>query len=298
MKSKKIFLPIIILSVAVLAIIVFSLVSSIAQKPTITEGEFPFSITYEIDGETLTINDVYKVRYIGNEGYANTKSRVYVGEIGDMGEENTIYTIKQEGNTRIELLTHLYADYLMGDSKYDYFDDEDFEPRIYYYDSEDNEYHDEETLFKQGVKLIDFDYPEPLENSFVFSHISYFSGEVVFPTLLIAIFALATTLIFARKEKDLQYKAIDKISILLNFVISFTLVPFVTIVAVLIDINGGNPEFYRQILYFIPSFWVLCITASVALRRKGYGKNAVLAQLIAPAVFIIYLIICGVLGLL
>ena len=48
------------------------------------------------------------------------------------------------------------------------------------------------------------------ENSFVFSHISYFSGAVVLPTVLIAFLALISILIFVRKEKELQYKTIAK----------------------------------------------------------------------------------------
>ena len=271
MKNKKLFLFTIILVVAILATAVYSVISSIAKKPTVTEGEFPFAITYALDGKTVTINEVYKARYVGNDGYADTKGRVYVGEIGDLGEENTIYTLKNDENGRIELWTHFYADYLMGDSEYDYFDDEPFEPRIYYYDSEENEYHDEETLSAQGVKLISFEYPTPIENSFVFSHISYFSGEVVLPTLLIALLALIVTIVFVRKEKELKYKVVDIVSIIFNFITGLILVPFVTIAAALIDINGGGPELYRQVFYFLPSFFIFCIAASVALRRKGYG---------------------------
>jgi hypothetical protein len=298
MKNKKLFLPTIILVVAILATAVYSVVSSIAFKPTVTQGEFPFSITYELDGETVTINDVYKARYVRNDGYADTKGRVYVGEIGDLGEENTVYTLKKDQNTRVELWTHFYADYLMGDPDGDYFDDEPFEPKIYYYDSEETEYHDEETLSAQGVKLISFEYPTPIENSFVFSHISYFSGAVVLPTLLIAMLALVTIIIFVRKEKELKYKAIDIVSIVLNFIIGFTLIPFVTILGVLIDIEGGGPELFYQVTYFIPTVVTLCIAASVALRRKGYGVKSLIAELIGPAVFAVYLIIFGVAGLL
>ena len=298
MKNKNLFLPTIILAVAILATVVYSVISSIAFKPTVTEGEFPFSITYELDGETVTIRDVYKARYVKNVGYADTKGRMYVGEIGDMGEGNTVYTLKNDDNTRVELWTHFFPDYLMGDAEYDYFDDEAFEPRIYYYDSEETEYYDEETLSAQGVKLISFEYPEPIENSFVFSHISYFSGEIVLPTLLIAVLALIASIIFVKKEKELKYKAIDIVSIVLNCVIGFTLIPFVTIAALLIDIEGGSPEFYYQVLYFIPAFSVLCTTASVALRRKGYGVKALIAELIGPAVFAVCLIVCGVCDLL
>ncbi|MBR2938165.1 MAG: hypothetical protein IKB80_06730 [Oscillospiraceae bacterium] len=298
MKNKKLFLPTIILVVAILAIAAYSIISSIAKKPTVTEGEFPFSITYELNGERVTIEDVYKVHYVRNDGYADTKSRVYAGELKSSGEDDTLYTLKKDENTRVELWSHFYADYLMGDTEYDYFDDEPFEPRIYYYDAQETEYHDEETLSAQGVKLISFEYPAPIENSFVFSHISYFSGAIVLPTLLIALLALVAIIIFARKEKELQRKAIDVVSIILNFVIGFILVPFITIAAALIDINGGGPELYRQVLYFIPSLSVLCIAASVALRRKGYGVKSLITALIGPAVFIVYLIICGVGGLL
>lgn len=298
MKNKKCFLTTIIIVVAILAIAIYSVVSSIAFKPTVTEGEFPFSITYELDGERVTIEDVYKVRYVGNDGYADTKSRVYVGELLSSGEDNTLYTLKKDANTRVELWTHFYADYLMGDPEYVYFDDETFEPKIYYYDANETEYHDEETLLAQGVKLISFEYPTPIENSLVFSHISYFSGNVVLPILFIALLALIAIIIFVRKEKELKYKAIDIVSIVLNFVIGFTLVPFVSIVAMLIDINGGGPELYRQVFYFLPTFFVICIGASVALRRKGYGVKSLIATLMPAAVFTMFLIVCNVSGLL
>lgn len=298
MKNKKMFIPAIILVVAILVISVYSVVSSIAKKPTITEGEFPFSITYELDGEKVTINDVYKVRYDGNAGYADTKTRTYVGEIGNMGEGNTVYTLKKNENGRIELCTNFYSDYMMGDSEdADYFDVEPFEPRIYYYDAEETEYSDEETLAKQGVKLIDFEYPEPLENSLVFSHISYFSGAVVFPTVLIALLALFAIVIFVKKEQELTYSKIDTVSLVLNFVIFFTALPFATIAGMFLDINGGGPELSRQMFYFIPSFIVLCNAASIALRRKGYGVKAVIAELVGPAVLVVYLIVCQILGL-
>ena len=296
MKNKKLLLPAIILAVAILVTVVFSIVSSIAKKPTITEGEFPFSITYEVDGEIKTISDVYQARYIRNDGYANTKSRVYEGVLKSSGENDTVYTLKKGQNTRVELWTHFYADYLMGDPEGDYFDDEPFAPIIYYYDADEIEYFDEETLAAQGVKLISYEYPTPIENSLIFSHISYFSGEIVIPALLIALLALVVVIIFVKKEKDINYKAIDIVSIVLNFIISFMVVPFVSILAVLIDIEGGGPELYYQTLYFIPAFMVLCTAASVALRRKGYGIKSLIAELAGPAVFALYLIVFYVAG--
>jgi hypothetical protein len=298
MKNKKLFLPVIIIVVTILAIAAYSVISNIAQKPAVTEKEFPFSITYELNGEKVTISDVYKVRFDRNDGYADSKTRVYVGEIGNMGEGNTVYTLKKDENTRVELSTNFYPDYLMGDAEYDYFDDEAFEPQIYYYDAEEQEYSDEETLSAQGVKLISFEYPTPIENSFVFSHISYFSGAIVLPTLIIALLSLVAIIIFVRKEKELTYKTIDIVSIIFNVIICVTLVPFVSLAAMLIDINGGGPELYRQVLYFLPSFSVLCIATSVALRRKGCKVTSLISGLIGPAFFVVYLIVCGVCELL
>lgn len=298
MKNKKCLVSVIILVVAVLMIAVYAVVSGIALKPAVTEAAFPFSITYELDGQTVTIDEVYNARYVRNDGYADSKSRVYAGEIENWGEDNSVYTLKKDGNGRIELYTHFYADYMMGDAQYDYFDDEAFEPRIYFYDSEENEYDDEETLSALGVKLVSFEYPEPIENSLVFSHISRMSGEVVIPTLLIALLALVAMLIFVRRDKDLKYNVVAIISLVLNCIIGSVYLAFVTIVAILIDIGGSGPELYYQVLYLIPSFSVLCIAASVALRRKGYGVQSLIAQLIGPGIFVVYLIVCGVLGLL
>lgn len=298
MKSKKFVFPGIILAVAILAITVYSVVSSIAQKPTITEAEFPFSITYELDGKTVTINDVYAVRYDRNDGYTDTKTRVYVGKCLSTGEDNTNFILKQDGNTRIELWTHIYPDYLMGDPEYDYFEDAVFEPVIYYYDAEEIEYCDEETLSAQGVKLISWEYPTPIENELVYSHISIFNSGVVFPALLISALALLVTIVFVKKEADWQRKPIDVTSTVLNFIIGLVIMPFSAICAVLLDAMGDNESIFNQVFYFIPALTILGIVASVALRRKGYGKSALIVQFAGPAVLAVILLIAGVLGLL
>lgn len=289
MKSKKLFLPAIILIVAVLATAVYLLISSIALKPTVTEAEFPFKITYELDGETLTLDDVYKVNYVPNDADDNHKGRVYEGKRLSSGEDNTNIILKQDENSRVELWMYLYADYLMGDPEYDYFEGKAFQPKIYYNDENETEYQDEETLAEQGVKLISFEYPTPIENSFVFSHLAYFTGANVPFTLLIAIIALIAVIIFVRKEKELKYKATHIVSIVFNWIIGTVYMGFVTILALLIDINGGSNDFSYQIMYFIPAVSLLCLAASVALRRKGYGKSALIAEFIGPAIFVLYL---------
>lgn len=301
MKNKKLVLPSIIIIVAILAIVAYTLIGNIAKKPVITEGEFPFSITYELDGETITIDDVYKVRYERNDGYADTKTRVYVGKIGNREEGDTSYTIKDYGQMKgyLCLYTYFHPEYMMGDSQeYSYFDEDPFAPEIYYYDAEGQSYGDEETLAAHKVKLVSFEYPEPIENSFVFSHISYSSGEVVLPALGIALLAMLAILIFVKKEADLKYSILDKITFLLNVLVFIFLVPFLAFVGMFIDINGGGPDLLRQILYYFSAFTVLAIAASVALRRKGYSKSSLIATLVGPATFAVYYVVCMITELL
>ena len=295
MKNKKLFLPTIILAVAIVLTMISAVVAGIALKPKVTEGEFPFSITYELDGETVTIKDVYKVQYEKLGGY---KTRMYSGEIGNRGKDNTIYVLKKNDSGRIELWTHFYADYLMGDPEYDYFDDEAFEPRIYYYDVNETEFHDEETLLKHGVKLVSFEYPEPIENSLSFSHFVFPESEVSFPSIIIAFLAWLAILIFVKKDSEyVRRKPINIVTIVFNFIIGLVVLPFFTIFAGLLSALGDIGDFMNLVLYLLPALTILSITASIGLRRKLYAKSALIIQFIAPSVFAVILIISSCLEL-
>lgn len=295
MKANKLFLPTVILTVAIFVMAVYSVVSSVAKKPTITEQEFRFQIVYELDGETQTIQDIVKVRYDKTDGYTDTKTRFYVGQIGDMSEGTIYYVLKDEEDGRIELNTKLYPDYLMGDSTYDYFVYEDFAPQILYYDAEGYEYTDEETLLAHGVKLVSFDYPTPIENSFVFSHISNVNSGVILPTLLIGCVALLLIIILIKKDNDFVRKPINVVSTVLNFVVCFTILPYSAVAAWLLDAVGDNESALNQLFYFVPALTVLGVAASVALRRKGYGKSALVVGFTGPVVLVLILLIFSVL---
>ena len=295
MKNKKLFLPTIILAVAIVLTMISAVVAGIALKPKVTEGEFPFSITYELDGETVTIKDVYKVQYEKLGGY---KTRMYSGEIGNRGKDNTIYVLKKNDSGRVELWTHFYPDYLMGDSEYDYYDDEAFEPKIYYYDVQETESHDEETLAEHGVKLISFEYPEPIKNSLTFSHFVFPEGEVIFPSIVIAFLAWLATLIFVKKDNEyIRRKPINIVTIVFNFIVGLVVLPIFTIFAGLLSALGDIGNIMNLVLYLLPALTILCITASIGLRRKLYAKSALIVQFIAPAIFAVILIISSCLEL-
>ena len=57
---KKLLLPSILLIVTLIAYIIATVAFCYTTKPSILEGEFPFSVTYEYKGETGTISGVYK----------------------------------------------------------------------------------------------------------------------------------------------------------------------------------------------------------------------------------------------
>ena len=297
MKSKKFTLPVII-GAAVLVIAIIAGVLSIAKKPAVTEAEFPFSITYEYNGETKTITDVYTARYVGNTGYADTKNRAYSGTIGDKEEGDTIYTIGEKNGMRIVLHTNFYADYMMGDSESDYFEDMPFAPRFSCYDENSQEYSDEETLSALKVKVISWEYSKPIENSLVFSHLSVLSGQIVMPSLLVSLLAVLLVIILIKRDKEYSRKPICIISTVFNFMIGIIALPFFTLCSMFIDISGDNGNILIQIFYFIPAITSLCIALSIGLRRKLHGIGSLIVQFIGPVVFVIIVAIGSIIDLL
>ena len=286
MKNKKLFLPTVIMLSAIILIVAICIANGIALKPTVTEGEFPFSITYEYNGETVTIEDVYTAYYDTSYGYARSKYRWYSGQIGGLPEGETLYTLKESEAETIFLSTEFYADYMMGDTEYDYFDDKEFAPRFLCYGSSGEEL-GEEVLAANGIKLISWEYPAPIENTLVFSHITYADGEVVVPALIVGILALIATIIFVKKDADLVRKPIDVVSIVFNFLIGIFAVPFFTFLGLLSDALGDNESFVSQLFFLFAAGIVLTIAASVALRRKGYSKSGLIVQFTVPVILAI-----------
>ena len=173
----------------------------------------------------------------------------------------------------------------MGDPDNGYFEDEAFEPLLLYYDNAGMAYEDKETLASKNAKLISWDYPTPIENTFVFSHISIFSGEIVLPISLIGILFLLLTIILVKKENSLVPKTVNIISIILNYINGFVVVPFITFAAIICDISGSNDNILFQVLYFVPVIAILCIAVSIYLRRKGFGKSSLMVQFVGPLLF-------------
>ena len=290
MKIKKLLAPIIIIVVAVVLMAVYATLTNIAQKPTVTSGEFDFSITYELEGETKTINGVYNASFVGNDGYVDLTGRVYTGKIvGSEEGYETSYIIKDDEKCQIILYTGFQPDYMMGDEYTDgNYDSTD--PYMFYYDKTGGEDIVSDTMLAQlGAKIVEWDYPEPIENSFVFSHIAGMSSEDVAPLLLVSLVALIVILIVVKKEKDITLASIDVVGIIFNVVLIVVVVPFCTVYGWLSDINGASAALPHQLGYVVPALTVLGVALSIALRRKGYKKTSMFIQFVGPAVFAITL---------
>lgn len=286
MKTNKLFFPAIILIVSIITMAVYSTVTNIAKKPVITEKEFPFSITYKLNGKTETTEGIYAVSFAGNDGYTTATFRVYKGTIISQQEYiDTSYVVSESDDGVIILYTNLHADHLMGDSRYDYFSYDPFEPVLVYYDLEGCEYNDTATVLEHGAQIISWEYPEPIENTFVFSHIAHLSSDVVFPLTLIAALTLLAIIIFVRKDSTFKKQRMDIVSILLNFVIALVFVPFTVIFGCLSDINGSSAALAHQLGYLVPAITLLGLAASVSLRRKGFHTYSLIIQFVGLIAF-------------
>ena len=119
MKAKKFILPAILLAGLLIAYVILSAVSCYNTKPAVSEGEFPFSITYEYLGETNTISGVYICRFEGSQTVFSEHDRYWSGEISYTEGD---YIIHQEEMKTVAVQPNLEAGYFMGDPLYfDYY---------------------------------------------------------------------------------------------------------------------------------------------------------------------------------
>jgi hypothetical protein len=194
------------------------------------------------------------------------------------------------------------AGYFMGDPLYaDYYLNyglADVQPRVAYYDYKNEifleEANREDILESVGFKIIDFTYPEPVENRFSFSGIQYKADNVIIFIAIMLVFLLLC-LIFVRKDKAYRYSKLDKCGIVFNFLVGVVAVPFISFFCILFGIVESHIELINQITYSIPSLAILCLALSVVFRRKGYPKTGFFIQFVGILPFVLILVLDTVL---
>ena len=295
MKTKKFVILAVLLAGLLIAYAAFSVIFCYNTKPAVSEGEFPFSITYEYLGETKTISGVYSCKFEGSRTISGQHDRYWNGEITYTEGDNFVH--KEETKT-LAVQPHMIAGYFMGDplhrDHYQVYGLEGPEPYAEYYDYENDisitEYEQDEELAAIGFRFTDFSYAQPIENSFSFSGIKYEADNIIYFVALMLVF-LIICIIFVRKDKEYKYSYLDKSCIIVNFIVGIIGVPFIYIICTLHGIVGSSYEWIEQFIYNIPPISILCLALSVVFRRRGLRKTGFFVQFGGVGIFSIVLLI-------
>ena len=130
--------------------------------PEITYGEFPISVTYEIDGEIMTVNEIYVCEF---SGYTGSGRRQWNGYIKSTGENGIVLL-----ETKNEQLYYRLGvpSALMGDTEMK----QEIEPVVirkstFWFNNSAGVVGEDDLYSEYGIRIVDWSTVEPIENSFV-----------------------------------------------------------------------------------------------------------------------------------
>ena len=133
-------------------------------RPEVKNGRFNITLTYEHDGEIKNLSGVYVCEYDGivrwtvnSDPYVNWKTH-FEGELNS--ESIPLCTTDDGGEIIITLF--LYPEYFMGDPECA--DHTPFVRAEILYD--DHQIDDADIIAQHGIKIVDFKYDEPIQNTF------------------------------------------------------------------------------------------------------------------------------------
>ena len=137
--------------------------------PSVKEGRFNFSFTYEINGEEKTYSGVYVCKYGGSysSAFGLDTGVDWIGYVENVGKEPEI-AIHTNDDGVIYVGFWLYPGYLMADPDY-----RNYTPTanlfIVYHGDDPDELKisgDIDFMAEYGIRLISYTYDEPIENSY------------------------------------------------------------------------------------------------------------------------------------
>lgn len=289
MKQNSLRIPLIILAIGLFLAMAASLLTGIVKAPVITEQDFPFTVTYQLDGETKTLEGVYRCHFRSTGKGTNPLDRYYEGEhlLNPAKEHAAAYTIAQKDGLELCIVTIFSTRNFMGDAgRGDYHHD----PYLAVMDSNGMEYDDAETLSLFDAEIIDWVYPDSVDNSFKFVGFSRLHDGSMLAMLVVAILTITACMIFVKRDRAVPYKILDKLSVVMNLVICIVVLPFMTFVTALMQITMSGDELIYQIALCIPAFTAFTVAASIALRRIRFAKAGFFVQFIGPVLFMLPLI--------
>ena len=254
------------------------------QKPAVERQEFPFTLTYSYQGRTQTISDVYVAEYSRAAKYIGDAEISWCGYVKDKDRlAADFYRIAEEDGQTFSIYLNIEPGYIMGDPKYA---GTVCRPTGAYYSfdgTEETEITDPAQLEKMGLTILGWEYPYPIDNSFSYGGISL-SSQATLLTSAIAVAALLACMGLIKRERRSAYGGINKVSVILNYLVFLVVFPFILITCALSEIVA-EASLLQQILYLAPAMTALGVAASVTLRRRGYRYASLLIQFAGPIIF-------------
>ena len=287
MKLKSLKIPMIMIAIGLVLSLVACLVLGVTQTPTITEHDFHFAITYRLDDETKTFEGIYTCRFDGFSEGSDPRERYYNGEYTVDGETtlSRTYTIAEKDGLELYIVTTFSDAYLMGDTKGMYYQSFLDDPYLEAMDAEGMQYGEEEIRDVFDAEILSWEYPAPIENTFVFSGFTVLHLGSMVAMLAIGLLVMVACLVFVKRDKTVPYKALDKISVVLNFVVTLAAIPFMVILVFFMQIVVSGSSFVYQVFLCVPALTMFTVAASAALRREGFTKTGFFIQFIGPILF-------------
>ena len=255
------------------------------QKPAVQQQEFPFSITYSYQGKTETISDVYVAEYTRVAKYIGDEPLAWYGYVKDKDRlESDFYRIGESDGQAFSINLNIDPGYVMGDPRYADAKNQPIGISQSFDGTNETDITDPAQLEQMGFVILGWEYPNPMENSFSFGGISL-SSEATLLTSAIAVAALLACMILIKKERRSAYGGLNKVSIVLNYLVIIAAFPFIFITSALSEIVA-DASALQQTLYLAPALTALGVAASVTLRRMEHKKLSFWIQFAGPAVFV------------
>lgn len=290
MNTKNAKLPIVIIAIGVILAVLSCLLTGILKEPIVKEHDFAYSVTYRLDGEEKTVEGVFKGSFDGYGGHDDPTARCYAGEYIQNGNasDSFSFAVAQKNGIKLYIVAELDAAYLMGDpDQYEY----EHGLEAPYLEALDSQEMGVEVSDAFDAEIVSWRYPEPIENSFKFAGFSSLHVVSMLTMLLAGVLTIVACMIFVKRDKGIEYKALDKLSALFNFVIGLAAIPFMTVCIWLFPLTMDAEAFAYQVCLCIPAITAFTVALSIALRRKGIAKLGFFVQFVCPALFIVFVLV-------
>ena len=79
MMNKSLKFPVIILAIGLVLAVLACMLTGMVKEPVVTQQDFNYTVTYQLDGETKTLEGVYNVRFVSTGKGIAPLERYYEG---------------------------------------------------------------------------------------------------------------------------------------------------------------------------------------------------------------------------